>query len=178
MAREASEAAPVNVSSRQRRLLEKWVRNAVATPHRLRERCEIVLMSSEKLSNEEQARRLGVDRQRVRRWRTRWSEHEHRLAAAEEESLVDKDLIKLMKEVLDDAARPGGPATFTAEQVAQIIAIACEPPEKYELPVTHWTPRELAAVAVALGVVESISARQVGRFLARATSGRTGVATG
>jgi len=92
--------------------------------------------------------------------------------------VVDKDLIRLMKEVLGDAARPGGPPTFTAEQVAQIIAIACEPPEDYGLPVTYWTPRELAHVVVGRGIVESISPRQVGRFLARATSGQTGVATG
>lgn len=135
-------------------------------------------MSADGMNNSEQARRLGVDRQRVRRWRQRWWENEPRLAAAEEESLVDKDLIRLMREVLDDADRPGAPPTFSAEQVAQIIKIACEPPRDHGVPVTHWTPRELAAVVIARGIVESISERQVGRFLARATSGRIGVSTG
>jgi len=135
-------------------------------------------MSADGLCNEEQGRRIGIDRQRVRRWRSRWAEYEHRLATAEEASLVDRDLAKLMREVLSDAPRPGGPSTFTAEQVAQIISLACEPPAEHELPVSHWTPRELAAAAVKRGIVETISERQVGRFLARATSGQTGAATG
>lgn len=100
------------------------------------------------------------------------------MAAAEEGSLADKDLIRVIKDVLDDADRPGAPPTFSAEQVAQIIKIACEPPKDHGVPVTHWTPRELAAVVIARGIVESISERQVGRFLARATSGQIGVATG
>lgn len=178
MPRKAYEAARVVLSDRQRRLLEKWVRNASGTSHRLRERCRIVLMSSDGHNNEEQARQLGIDRQRVRRWRTRWSEHQQRLADAEAESVVDKDLVKLMKAVLGDAPRPGGPHTFTAEQVAQIISVACEPPETHGLPVSHWTPHELAAVVMARGIVETISERQVGRFLARATSGQIEAGTG
>ena len=178
MGHEAYEAASVEVSDRQERLLKRWIGKVSETPHRLRERCQIVLFSAAKLSNEEQARRLGVDRQRIRRWRTRWSEHSGRLAAAEAESVTDGDLAKMMKEVLGDAPRPGGPTTFTAEQIAQIISVACEPPADHELPVSHWTPRDLAAVVMARGIVKSISERQVGRFLARATSGRTGAATG
>jgi putative transposase len=49
--------------------------------------------------------------------------------------------------------------------VTQIIAVACEPPEKCARPVTHWTPRELADEVKKRGIVPSISARQVGRFL-------------
>ncbi|MEO0853218.1 MAG: helix-turn-helix domain-containing protein [Cyanobacteria bacterium J06648_11] len=135
-------------------------------------------MSADGYNNGEQACNLGIDRQRVRRWRSRWSECQPRLAEAEAGSVVDKDLAKLMKEILGDAPRPGGPHTFTAEQVAQIIAVACEPPADHGLPVTHWTPRELAAVVIARGIVQTISERQVGRFLARVTSGQTGVGTG
>lgn len=178
MAREAYEAVQVQVSKRQRRLLERWVRKACETPHRLRERCQIVLMSAEGLNNEEQGRRLGIDRQRVRRWRTRWFEHHSKLSEAEAESVTDGDLSKLMKEILGDAHRPGAPTTFSAEQVAQIISVACEPPSDHGLPVSHWTPRELAAVVMARGIVEQISERQVGRFLARANSDRTGAAIG
>ena len=32
-------------------------------------------------------------------------------------------------DILSDAPQPGAPATFTAEQVAQIVALACEPAE-------------------------------------------------
>lgn len=178
MAGSESKANQVYVSKRQRQLLERWVREASKTPHRLRERCQIVLMSAEGVNNEEQGRRLGVDRQRVRRWRVRWSSFLGRLEAAEASDATDADLTKLLKEALGDAPRPGGPTRFTAEQVAQIISVACEPPSDHGLPVSHWTPHELAAVVMARGIVDTISERQVGRFLERATSGLTGAATG
>jgi len=49
--------------------------------------------------------------------------------------------------------------------VAQIISLACEKPEDSGLPVSHWTPPELAREAAKRGIVESISPRQVDRFL-------------
>ena len=67
--------------------------------------------------------------------------------------------------VLGDLPRAGCGGKFTAEQIAQILAVACEPPEKSGRPVTHWTPRELAGEAVKRGIATSISVRQVGRFL-------------
>ena len=67
--------------------------------------------------------------------------------------------------VLGDLPRAGCGGKFTAEQIAQILAVACEPPEKSGRPVTHWTPRELADEAVERGIATSISVRQVGRFL-------------
>jgi putative transposase len=70
-----------------------------------------------------------------------------------------------IERLLSDSPRRGWAGKFSAEQVAQIIAVACEPPEKCGRPVTHWTPRELADEAKKRGIVESISARQVGRFL-------------
>lgn len=47
----------------------------------------------------------------------------------------------------------------------QIVALACELPATSQRPVTHWTPRELALVAVLRGIVKEISPRSVGRFL-------------
>ena len=61
--------------------------------------------------------------------------------------------------------RPGAPTTFSAEQWCQIIALACEPPEASERPISHWTPRELADEARKRGIVATISERHVGRFL-------------
>jgi hypothetical protein len=68
-------------------------------------------------------------------------------------------------ERVQDAPRPGAPATFSAEQWCQIIALACEPPEASGRPISHWTPRELADEACKRGIVERISERHVGRFL-------------
>lgn len=170
-------AARVTLTSKQRAVLEPLARARTA-PQRLVERCRIVLLSAEGRDNEDQAAELDVDRQRVRRWRTRWAKASAALAAAEEDSATDKDLERLILAVLADFERSGAPATFTPEQVAGIIALACEPPTDSGLPVSHWTPPELAREAIKRGIVTSISPRQVDRFLARRTCDRTRASTG
>ena len=159
-------------------ILEKWIRNQADMPYRLIERCRIVLMSSDGVSNAEQGRRLGVHEQRARRWRRRWSEAEMRLSEAEEEGASDKDLSTIIAEVLNDERRAGVTPKFSAEQLTKIIAIACEPPEESGRPVTHWTPRELADEAVKRGVVESISPRHIDRLLKGGISVPTRASTG
>ena len=160
-----SEAVRVTVSERQRAILGKWVRNKAGTPYRLVERSHIVLLSAAGRTNAEQGRLLNTDRQRPRRWRRRWAAAEERLAAAEAEGASERDLAALLTEVLNDRKRPGGPPTFSAEQLTRIIGIACELPEESERPVTHWTPREVADEAIKRGVVETISPRHVDRLL-------------
>jgi hypothetical protein len=167
----------VEVTPRQRKVLEPLARAKVA-PQRVVERCRIVLMSAEGRNNEDQGRELGIDRQRVRRWRKRWAKASAALVAAENEGASDKDLEKLILRVLVDNPRRGAPSKFRAEQVAGIIALACEPPADSGLPVSHWTPSELAREAMKRKIVESISPRQVDRFLARRASDRTRVSTG
>lgn len=165
-------ATTVVVTQRQREVLEALTATG-STPQSVAERCRIVLMSVEGRQNLEQAAELGVDRQRVRRWRGRWAKAEQRLAAAENESVRDKDLKEVILDVLRDNHRNGGVTKFSAEQVAAIIALACELPQDSGLPVSHWTPPELAREAAKRGIVESISPRQVDRFLARRAFGHT-----
>lgn len=62
----------------------------------------------------------------------------------------------------------GAPATFTLEQITQLYALACAPPEQYGRPISDWTPGELADELIKQGIVESISPRHVGRLLAEA----------
>jgi len=142
------------------------------------ERCRIVLLSAAGRLNEAQAQQLGVDRQRVRRWRHRWAAEMESLSAAEDAGASDVDLQQRIVQVLSDDARSGAPAKFSAEQIAGVIALACEPPSDSGLPVSHWTPPELAREAVRRGLVESISPRQVDRFLAQRTCDRTRANTG
>ena len=117
----------VVVTAKQRAVLEPLTRARLA-PQRLVERCRIVLMSAEGRDNEDQADELDVDRQRVRRWRHRWAKASEALATAESEGATDKDLAKLIMGLLADDERSGAPSKFSAEQVAGIIALACEPP--------------------------------------------------
>lgn len=170
-------AKKLRLSDRQRAILETLVA-AQLTAQQLAERCRIILLSAEGRCNIDQASSLGVNRQRVRRWRGRWVAAEERLGAAEAEGAQDKDLKAMIMGVLSDAPRSGGPPKFSAEQVVQIIALACEPPSDSGLPVSHWTPPELAREAANRGIVERISPRQVDRFLARRAFGHTRPSTG
>jgi transposase len=167
----------VKVTKRQKQVLERVARTKLA-PQQLVERCRIVLMSAEGRENADQADELDVDRQRVRRWRHRWAKAREDLVAAERERATDKDLEKLIINALADDKRSGAPPKFCPEQVAAIIALACESPAESGLPVSHWTPPELAREAINRRIVQSISPRQVDRFLARRTCDRTRASTG
>jgi len=100
----------------------------------------------------------------VRLWRKRWQQAQESLKQAETEG-DDTFLEQRICEVLSDEFRSGTPATFSIEQIVQIIAIACETPSKSGYPISHWTPKEIAEEAVKRGIVAEISPRSVGRFL-------------
>jgi putative transposase len=157
-------AKKVTVSTAQRRILERLVRSSTA-PQRLVLRAQIVLKSADGLRNLPQAHALGVDRQRVRRWRARWCSVEARLSQAEVEGASEKELTELINEVLSDEYRSGVTPKFSAEQVTQILAVACERPDESGYPVSHWTPKELATELIKRKIVSSISPRHVDRFL-------------
>jgi putative transposase len=176
--RQVARKARVSVSVRQRSILEGWVRNKADTPYRLIERTRIVLMSAEGRGDAALSRRLGIERKRVGRWRSRWAASEERLKAAEDQGASDKDLAGLMRGVLSDEHRPGAPSTFSAEQLTQIIAVACEQPQDSGRTVTHWTPTELADEVMQRGIVESISPRHVDRILKGGISAHTRASTG
>ena len=156
-------AAKVVISERQQEVLQSmvWSRSC---PQGLAHRAEIILLAFSGLKNEVIAERLGCERHGVGTWRRRWRKFFPRLVVIE---CTEKPpaLREAIGEVLGDLPRAGCGGKFTAEQIAQILAVACEPPENSGRPVTHWTPRELADEAVQRGIVASISARQVGRFL-------------
>jgi transposase len=138
----------VPLSEEERQALHTMIR-AHKTPQHLSFRAHVILLLAEGLTAPEVARRLGTTRATVRRWRRHW--------------LTRPGCT--VPERLQDAARPGAPATFSAEQWCQIIALACQPPEAVGRPISHWTPRELADEARKRAIVPSISERHVGRFL-------------
>lgn len=155
---------PITLTARQHALLERVTRRHT-TPHHLVRRAHLLLHAATGCNNDQVARQLGLDRGTVRIWRTRWLSAVARLAAAEAADDTDQALTAVVLEVLQDAPRPGAPDTFTAEQVVQIVALACEVPPADERPTSQWTPRELATEAVKRGIVAAISPRTVGRFL-------------
>lgn len=78
--------------------------------------------------------------------------------------------------VLRAAPRPGAPDTFTAEQLALTIAIACEPPSASGRPGTHWTPGGLPDEAIKRRLVDSISPSTIRSLLNDAEATGTVVA--
>lgn len=159
-------ARRVVLSRIQREILEGFSR-ARTRSQRAVERAKMVVMAGNGVSDAEIGRRLGVNVQRPRRWRGRWLAAGAGLADAEAAGASKRDLGNLIEDVLTDFYRSGGPPKFSAEQVAMLISLGCESPEESGIPITHWTPEELAREAVKRGVVESISPRHLDRIMKR-----------
>jgi transposase len=153
----------VTLSEKQRAILERLIRRQTSSQRRVR-RAKTILAAADGASNESIAVRLGLDRNTVRTWRYRWWAGADVLSAAAAAGDSEKALRLRIESLLTDAPRPGTPGDFSAEQLAQIISVACEAPEDSGRPVTHWTPRELADEVIKRGIVKSISPRTVGRF--------------
>ena len=96
----------------------------------------------------------------VRKWRMHW-------IGLQAVSLEDLSV----SERLADIPRPGRPSQITAEQICQLIALACEQPK--ESPISHWTGREIAEEVMARGIIEHISPRHAARLLKKGISNRT-----
>jgi putative transposase len=152
------------LSERERRVLEQ-LRRRQTSEQRLVRRVQIILAIAEGLNNEQAARQLGLQREQVRLWRSRWLAGAGRLAEIAALNVEDKPLGEAIEALLQDAPRPGVPGVFSAEQIAQILALACEDPQATGQPFTHWSQQSLAQEAVRRGIVERISARSVGKFL-------------
>lgn len=156
-------ATPIELSTRQQDLLERICRRHTSSQQQVR-RARIILAAAAQMSNSEIAKGLGIDRGTIRSWRERWAAAAGFLGEAESKQADDKELLSLVEGVLSDAYRPGSPPKFSAEQVVQIVALACEDPALCR-PISHWTAKELAAEAVKRGIVTSISPQSVERFL-------------
>lgn len=160
----------VKVTAQERVLLKKLGRQQKAA-QRLVRRVQIILVATEEgRTITSIARQLGLAWHTVQKWIQRWQAGRPQLnkLAAPKTDLKKwaKKLSQVIQQILSDAPRIGAPAQFTAEQYTQIIALACEPPEFSNRPISHWTPRELAAESEHRGIVSTISPRTVSRLLA------------
>jgi transposase len=161
----AGTAAKIIVSERQQSLLKEFSKSRTVGKGMV-QRATIILLGFAGLLNEAIAVQVGLNRQQVGLWRQRWRDAWEALCVWE--CTEPHRLREAILDVLSDAPRPGAPATFTAAQVAQIVALACEPPALSGRPISRWTLRELRAEALARQIVEAISVSQVGRFLQQA----------
>jgi putative transposase len=146
-------AAVIDLSDSERDVLETLL-NRHNTPQQIALRAKIILRAAKGETHGDIAQALGVTKDTSRLWRRRWIE-----LSAREVPVMDR---------LQDAPRPGAPTTFSLEQITQLYAIACNPPEQYGRPISHWSSRELADELIKQQIVSSISDRQVGRYLEEA----------
>ena len=107
-------------------------------------RAKIVLLAADGLENAVIAARLDVHAGVVSRWRKRF--------AGEGMS------------GLADRKGSGRPRVFPAGVVAEVKAMACEPPEDRGVPQSRWSAADLAAQAVAGGLVAAVSRSTVQRW--------------
>lgn len=155
----ARPAPLIDLAPEQRSLLEGLSRSR-ETARRLVQRAQIVLRAADGEHNKAIAHALGLGEDGVGHWRGRWANAQERLAALADQP---KCLRAAIEEILSDQPRPGKPVNFTAEQIGQIVALACETPPP---PLTYWTRRDLVRETMARGIAPTISASTIGRFLA------------
>ena len=154
----------VQLTTRQRTCLEQIIRRQTS-PQRLVRRAKMLLALETGANECHVMRQLHLNRETVRVWRRRWLAFAPKLEQLETDEGSDKALSTMLVEALTDPPRPGTPATFTAEQIGPIVAVACADPADSGRPVSHWTPREVAEEVRNRGIVATISTRSVGRFL-------------
>lgn len=138
------------------------IKSKHTTAQNVAKRAHIILLADEGVYYLEIARRLMINKETVTTWVKRWND------SSEAE----------VHERLKDLPRPGAPDKFTPEQVCRIIALACESPEIYGRPITHWTARELADEVSQQNIVDSISITHIGRLLKKTIYSHIGTGTG
>jgi transposase len=135
----------VLLSDVDRAVLEERAR-AYTAPFAEVVRAKVVLLAAEGVTNVAIAERLGVDVDVVSRWRKRFC-HEGIGGLA-------------------DRKRSGRPRLFPAEMVAEVKAMACQPPTARAVPLSRWSSADLAAQAMAERLAVTVSASTVRRWLA------------
>ncbi len=132
MSRTGRPLPPLTLTDEERCTLQAWARRPTSA-QRLASRAKIVLACDEGLGNDQVARRVGVARGTVGKWRSRF---------------LDARL-----DGLNDEPRPGAPRTITDDQVDQVVARTLESKPKAA---THWSTRSMAGE---LGLSQTAVAR-------------------
>ena len=113
----------VRLSAEDRTVLEERSGSRLVS-HGAVVRARIVLLAADGAQNVDIAARVGVCVDVVSRWRKRFCE----------EGLAG----------LADRPRSGRPRRFGSEVVAGVKAMACEPPEQRQVPLSRWSSAEIA----------------------------------
>lgn len=159
----SGKAAKVECTEKQMEVLEQIIKSP-RSEVRLVARANIIWHAFYGKNNSEISDIVELDRGQVGVWRIRWKRSFDALVAIECRETFAQ-LVRSVEEVLSDAPRSGRPATFTPEQVTQILAVACEDPALSNRPISLWTRREITDEVIKRKIVDNISVGQVGRYL-------------
>jgi transposase len=130
----------LELTAGERTELERRVR-AQTTSHRDRRRAEVILLCAEGVAGSQVAKRVGLSKQSVSKWRQRF---------------LNEGL-----DGLDDAARSGRPLVYgPTERLVLMAKVTEEHPEVD----SQWSHSELEGAMAKAGI--GISASQIGRILA------------
>jgi hypothetical protein len=162
----SGKAAKIMLTEKQHAILQQIIGSTTAS-QRLVQRSRLIVLAFGGAFNGAIGDLIGLRGKQVGRWRRRWKQSFDALWAIEcRESQAA--LRRAIEDVLGDAPRTGSFGKFTAEQVTQVLAVACEPADQSGRPIDEWTGRELADELVQRSIVPSISTSQVNRYLAEA----------
>lgn len=158
-------APTVTLSLRQQAILQCIVKSRTSRSDH-RQRAHLILLFGEGCSNSRVAQQVDLKRRQVGCWRERWLENQEKLLAVEASTdAKSRDLENSILEMLSDLPRSGTKPTFSAEQIAQILTVACQDPQKSGLPFCHWTLSELRREVMERNIVKSISTSRLQVFL-------------
>jgi transposase len=140
----------IRLNSQEKQALRQFKRNG-KTERRLADRARIILWTADGVAVDEISTRLGLHRSTVIFWRQRF--------------VAEQAHGRSVRERLCDRPRSGRPVQFTAAQVAQIKAVACEQPAKLELPLSRFSLSEIALWIKQADIVAAISTSTIWRLL-------------
>ena len=114
----------VRLNRKPRKRLEALVRRR-SERHAMVSRAKIVLASADGLTIRQICQRYALDHQVVRRWIKRYAAHGY--------------------DGLKEQQRPGRPSAIEPRVLQKITTVVVQPPEKFGVPLTRWSLRELSA---------------------------------
>jgi len=158
-------AAAIPALSKQIEEILRTISKSRTLPSGLVTRASIVLLASQGRTNQEITKEVGLHYNNVAKWRRRFAQALPALREMEAEA--PEQLEAEIKRLLSDKPRSGHPTVFTAEQVVNIVNLACHKPEEYDHEVSQWSLPLLVKEIEKQGIADHISEKTVSRFLKR-----------
>lgn len=155
-------AATVKIPENIYSILSKFARSRTFSARQV-QRAKIILLAADGLDNMQISKQVGLGQDSVSKWRSRFIKSLPLL-----QKVAEKDpsgLEEAVSSFLDDCPRPGQPSHYTDEQIIKILEVACRPPEELGYEASHWSLNLLVDAVIKEGIVDSISAKTVSRFL-------------